>query len=74
MDLSYAFFDIADGGDGEATVVGIADSEEYAPALQPPKGVNRDAGVLVVFHDGALKWRPFRGNHSDFAGVLVLAK
>ena len=54
-------FDIVDGGDGEATVVGIADSDEYAPAFQPPEGLNRDAGVLVVFHDGSLKWRPLPG-------------
>lgn len=54
-------FDIVDGGDGEATVVGIADSDEYAPAFQPPEGLNRDAGVLVVFRDGSLKWRPLPG-------------
>ncbi len=56
-----SLFDIVDGGDGEATVVGIADADEYAPAFQPPERLNRDAGVLVVFRNGALKWRPFPG-------------
>jgi len=54
-------FDIVDGGDGQATVVGIADSDQYAPAFQPPTPLNRDAGVLVVFPDGSLKWRPLPG-------------
>ena len=54
-------FDIVDGGDGEATVVGIADAEEYAPGFQSPEGVNRDAGALGVFPDGSLKWRPLPG-------------
>jgi len=53
--------DVVDGGDGEATVIRIADSGEYAPAFQPPGRLNCDAGVLVVFHDGTLKWRPLPG-------------
>lgn len=54
-------FDIVDGGDGQATVVGIADSDQYAPAFQPSTPLNRDAGVLVAFPDGSLKWRPLPG-------------
>lgn len=54
-------FDIVDGGDGEATIVGIVDSNEYAPAFQPPVRAKRGAGVLVIFDDGTLRWRPFPG-------------
>lgn len=54
-------FDIVDGGDGCAMVVGIAESAEYAPSYRFVETPKPDAGVLVVFEDGSLKWRPLPG-------------
>lgn len=54
-------FDIADGGDGRVTVVGIADSGEYAPAIRLSETPWQDAGALVVLDDGTLRWRPLPG-------------
>ncbi|WP_291773906.1 hypothetical protein [Luteibacter sp.] len=54
-------FDVIDGGDGDAVVVGISDSEEYASFCKFPTVPKRDAGLLVVLDDGSLKWRPLLG-------------
>ncbi|WP_448100817.1 hypothetical protein [Luteibacter jiangsuensis] len=54
-------FDIVDGGDGPAAVVGIADTAEYAPDYQFEALPRSGAGALVISEDGSLKWRPLPG-------------
>jgi len=58
---SVQLFDIVDGGDGPAVVVGIADTAEYAPGYQFEVLPRSDAGALVTSEDGSLKWRPLPG-------------